>query len=541
MKDVIAMEENARTAEGLRFGCPGCGSGLRYDIASGQMHCDNCGQSYDLTALPDPSRQDGEGMMEAQEYRCPQCGAAVHTSQTAAASFCSYCGADVLLTQRLTRIRRPSQVVPFSVTREQCEQIYRRRVQAARYAPDDFVAQETLDHFRPVYIPFWRYKGKAAGDQLAGSATHRHSDSRYDYTDQYSYTVAGNVAVGGVIYDASVSFEDETARQLAFSIQHTKPFHAGYLCGFYAESPDTEPSLYEDGLREYARNAWNDEFSKQCKYNDAKVAFPDADFTAEAELILMPVWLLAHRSGGRVVYTAVNGDSGQIVCDTPVSNRRFAVLTAELAAMTLAVLLLLHFLFILRPRLLAALCGMTLTVAQWIIARVFRDIRIRRLRENDPTWLRLHPDPRTGKIKKPAKVGSRSAGWFIPLLITGVISLIGAVFTYFDAYNTNAFLASLISDHGWLAPVIQLCALVLFLIPGFRRRTLVDDTLYFARLALLAVTLVAAFVASTDMVFYLCGLGQLILTAVALARLNGAHNEFVSRPVPFFNEGGEQA
>lgn len=532
------MEDTVRT-DGQRFGCPGCGSGLRYDIAAGRLRCDSCGRSYEMADIPDPSVGAADGMMETAEYRCPQCGAAVHTSQTAMTSFCSYCGADVILTQRLSRMMRPSQVVPFAVTREQCEEIYRKRVREARYAPEDFSAQETIGHFRPVYIPFWRYQGRTQGSGLKGSATHRHSDSRYDYTDQYSYGVAGDVSVSGVIYDASVSFEDETAQHLRFSIQHAKPFHAGYLCGFYAEAPDTQPTLYMDGLKDYARDAWSKEFDAQCEYGSAKVDFPEDGFTSDTDLVLMPVWLLAHRSGGRVVYTAVNGDTGSIICDTPISNRRFGVLAAELTALILAALLLLHFVVVLRPRLLAALCGLTAAVAHWVIARVSRDLRIRGGRENDRTWLMTHPDQKTGQIKKVKKVKGRSLGWYLPLAVTGGIVAIGMVGTGMNAYGFNDFVASLLSDHAWLPYAVQICALVFFLAAGYKRQNAVDDLLFIGRLVVMALTMAALIVATADIWFYLCSIALLVLTAISMLRLNRAHNQYVSRPVPFFGKEGE--
>ncbi|MBQ9195992.1 MAG: hypothetical protein IJ157_02020 [Clostridia bacterium] len=535
------MDDHARAADGLRFGCPGCGSGLRYDIASGRMRCDSCGQQYDVSAIPDPSRDAGDGMMEAAEYRCPQCGAAVHTSQTAATSFCSYCGADVILTQRLTRVMRPAQLVPFHVSREECENIYRKRVKESRYAPDDFAAQETIGHFRPVYVPFWRMNGKAAGDNLAGSATHTHSDSRYDYSDQYSYTVAGSVAVSGAIYDASVSFEDETAEQLRFSAQRAVDFHPAYLCGFYAETPDTEPSLFGESLRENARKAWNNAFVKRVKMGDAKVAFPDSSFSTGADLLLMPVWLLAHRSGGRVVYTAVNGDTGEIVCDTPVSNRRFGVLAAQLTVLALALLVLMHFVVILRPRLLAALCGLTAAMAQWVIARVFRDLRIRQNRENDYTWQQLHPDPRTGRVKRTSSLSRRAARWYTPLAVVGGISLIGMCMAYMSSYNFNAFLAGLLSDHAWLPTQVQICSLAMFLFSRWQRGGGLDGLLYIGRLAAMIVTLLLIQNGTADLYFYLCCIAQLLLTALSMARLNKAHNAFVSRPVPFVGEEAEQA
>ena len=69
------MAEFDHPADALRFGCPGCGSGLRYDIGLGKMYCDSCQRTYDLSQIDDPSRQAADGLMDAAEYRCPQCGA----------------------------------------------------------------------------------------------------------------------------------------------------------------------------------------------------------------------------------------------------------------------------------------------------------------------------------------------------------------------------------------------------------------------------------------------------------------------------------
>lgn len=533
------MTDTERAADGLRFGCPGCGSGLRYDIGLGKMHCDNCGTTCEIGEIGDPSLGAADGLMDAAEYRCPQCGAAVHTSQTAVTSFCSYCGADVILTQKLTRTRRPDQLVPFSVTREKCEEIYRRRVRESRYAPEDFGAQETISHFRPVYIPFWQYRGQGFG-QTQGTAVHHHSDRRYDYTDKYGYDVAGSVSVDNVIYDASVSFEDETAQELRFSTDRTQPFHPAYLCGFYAEAPDTEPGLYDQQVKQFASKAWKDEFRRKCELSSPEVKFlEDGAFTTGASLTLMPVWLLAHRSGKRVVYTAINGDTGDIVCDTPVSNKRFATLAVTLSAVAVVLLTLLSFAVILRPRLLAALCGLAAAVGQWVIASVSKDIRIRRDREDDLTWQTVQNNG-----KKPKKVKMRSrvpgCGWFIPVLGTAAIVGVGAFMSWQNSYNFNQFVGKLISEHAWLPPVTLVCALGFFLISGYKKQDTLDDLLFLLRLAAVGLSLAAMFLTSTDTSFYLCSILMMGLTAFSLTRLNKAHNEFVSRPVPFFGKEGSQ-
>ena len=229
--------------------------------------------------------------------------------------------------------------------------------------------------------------------------------------------------------------------------------------------------------------------------------------------------------------------AGAIVCDTPVSNRRFGILAAELSVVALAVLTLLSFALILRPRLLAALCGLTAAVAQQVIAFVSKNMSVRRNRENDPTWLAAH-----AKDKK-AKRLSRASGchWYLPVLIAGLVAGIGAIGAWMNAYNFNQFLGSLISEHAWLPPTVMVCGLISFLSAGYKRQDNADDTLCVLRFAAMALTLAAMFFSVEDTIYYLCSFLMLGLSALSLARLNRAHNEFVSRPVPFFGKEGSEA
>ena len=143
------MEENSfKTADGLRFRCKSCSGQLRYDIGSGRLVCESCGNGYAITSIPDPSLDDCDNCMDTVEYICPSCGASLHTSQTAATTFCSYCGSDVVLSERLSRIKRPAKIVPFRLTREDAEKKYRERLAESKCVPSDMLVQETLDQVK---------------------------------------------------------------------------------------------------------------------------------------------------------------------------------------------------------------------------------------------------------------------------------------------------------------------------------------------------------------------------------------------------------
>ena len=86
--------------------CLGCGSNLRFDIATQRLKCDSCENSYDVREY-DEIKYKEDTSMETPEDKafydsvvlsCPHCGGEVITNdENTVASYCSYCGASVVL------------------------------------------------------------------------------------------------------------------------------------------------------------------------------------------------------------------------------------------------------------------------------------------------------------------------------------------------------------------------------------------------------------------------------------------------------------
>ena len=182
MQDQTTTFNDAR--DGIHFRCDSCGGALIYDIQKNQrmLRCKSCDKTKAIRSIPDPTLEEAkaeQGLMETLEYRCPSCGATLHTTQTNATSYCNYCGSDVVLTERVSHMLRPSKIVPFTVTREQCEEIYRKRLKESRFTPEEMASQETISHFRPVYVPFWRYFGSGEGESQGRDINRYTKDGYY--------------------------------------------------------------------------------------------------------------------------------------------------------------------------------------------------------------------------------------------------------------------------------------------------------------------------------------------------------------------------
>lgn len=586
------------TAYGVRIPCPDCGGALVYDIGAKAMRCLNCGNRKNVTDLPDPTGDADE--MDVAEFRCASCGAELQTRENMTTARCVFCGSDVLLPARMARTKRPEWIVPFKVTREECEKQFQRHLQGAKYAPSDLTGKESVGSFLPVYIPYWDYDIDGEGEKTL-TAVYTRRDSAFFYRDTVEYRVMSKIHAGGHLYDASSAFDDETAERLAMTDIGRVPFHAGYLSAFFAEAPDAPADkLPRQNLRSKASEALNAAFSKQTNAS-ASSQDPLPPVKETASLGLLPVWLMASRYGRRVLYTAVDGVNGRVICDAPPGRKKYLLLSAALSAVFF---LLLYFIFlpmvVWQPQLTGALsAAMAALGFSFIYPEVYEVLR-KRLTDTDYTRHRLsiakNPSPGAGYIpgipKEPrlyavclvslsaAFLGACLYGltqsranmsilfytWLslgvasmsvlfawakdskhrkllavsILFMILGLLCFLAALTGYF-----NGFVNAVFNDKGALDLLMILFSAVpvLNVLALFQRARLllkieIIPVLLF--LPVIAVLFFARLFHSPDAVFYTCsGLLLLLLAAGALI-LFRCQREYATRPVPFFGKEGER-
>ena len=540
------MAENV--AASRRFGCPSCGGGLRYDIPSRGMICDRCGG---LTALKNLPQEPAGDTMEVTEFHCPQCGAAVYSTDTEVTSFCSFCGSDVVLTGKLSRTKRPAKIVPFTVTREDCENAYRDHLKKYLLAPADLKKAETISHFRPVYVPFWSYSVEAEGPaNLEGKKSYTRGDYRYEET--YDLSMDAVISQKGILYDASTAFEDETAALLKHDAKQAVPFHPAYLSGFYAQGADVPGETYHQEAAASAIRLFMDQVREEQGMDSVEMkgnisenfGLPDARFSQE--LVMMPVWLLAHRTGERVVYTAINGQSGEVVCDVPVSNVKVSGVMLGLAAV---LFLLLSTALTLRPELLLALCAVISLVTQYQFSGVQTLLFNRRTKAFEPDFAgekkeftgpaqALLRRTKAGGILSKKGVLSGMQGW-TGILTAAVIVVIMAAVHILEQGGLDS------SGRKMLAALALLVVTVVMVVHLVRRLRKPDSGPWWPRL-LCTLACGAGLVSLLsgqveDLNYYACAAAMLAASAVELVIINRAHNEYASRPVPFFDGKGEDA
>ena len=247
------------------YECKNCGGELHFDIASQKVVCAYCDSSFS------PDEYDKEYFASEDEYetnvfRCGSCGGEIVSTTLSAVEYCPYCGRFTMLPVMKSAQKKPQEIMPFEITKEQAKAAYREYVGKSFYVPARMKDDKFLDSFRGMYLPFWSYDVTFSKMPDLKTTVEKRSGN-YVVRETYSYTGDLNASYTGVKYDASSRFEDDMSRRtMPYGEEKVRPFNPSYMFGFYGEVADVEPEVYR---KEAAETASREVFRK------IDEAFPD--------------------------------------------------------------------------------------------------------------------------------------------------------------------------------------------------------------------------------------------------------------------------
>ena len=353
------------------FACKNCGGNVKYDIASGQLACAYCHTLFDPYAYEDKSTDaDVEKDFESTIFTCPQCGGEILSTDDTVAGFCSFCGASTVLYSRIEREHRPAYIIPFTKTKEDCKQAYAKLMRKAIFAPKELKDPKYIDGFRGIYMPYWTYYVEQ-NTPISLDAQKSHRSGDYIITDHSKLNGNIDAYYKGLSYDASSSFEDNLSETLApYDVKHMKRFTPSFLSGFYADTADVPAEVYQGEAIELAYDNSIKEISAVPEFSEYTLTeneslSPESLGTTikAADYSMFPVWFLSYRNKDRVAYATVNGQTGKVVADIPVSIGKF-MLGSLIAA--IPVYIILCMLTVRTPGWTLTLVGVLALLANWI-------------------------------------------------------------------------------------------------------------------------------------------------------------------------------
>ncbi len=354
-------------AQVTNYQCPNCTGPLHFVGASGKLECDFCGGAYDVqeiealyakkneqAAAAQRSAEakqgesawdlsgagtdwgaDGEGM---KAYSCPSCGAELICDASTAATSCPYCGNPTVVPGQFSGTLKPEFVIPFKLNKDDAVKALKNHYKGKPFLPRSFTSENHIQEIQGVYVPFWLFDGAAEGSasyEATTSRTERRGDEEITRTDHFQVYRAGSISFEKIPVDASTKMPDDHMDSIEpYDYKELKPFSTAYLPGFLADRYDVTAEA--SSLRADERcEATLDAALRETITGYATCVRTGGSTSlrrGKVHYALLPVWMLNTKWNGKDYLFAMNGQTGRLVGDLPMSWGKFWATFAAIAA-----------------------------------------------------------------------------------------------------------------------------------------------------------------------------------------------------------------
>lgn len=310
------------------YKCLNCKAGLEFDPPSQKWKCHYCFSEFTKEQLDSALKEDelpDDEMPELNAYHCTSCGAELITDNTTAATTCLYCKSPTIIKSRFTGRFKPKSLIPFKLTKSQAEEIYRKWIRKRLFAPSAFKTQEEIKRVTGVYAPFWLFDCMVDG-HIEGEGTKVSSwtigEYKYIKTKYYKVVRRGKVNYQRIPVDASKKLDDIFMHNIEpYNYDDLTDFSMPYMSGFMAEKYDVEADeagqVMKQRVEEYTEDRLKETVDSYTSYivNGKQITLSDQTHSYS----MLPVYLLINKYKEKEHIFIVNGQTGKVVGDAPIS------------------------------------------------------------------------------------------------------------------------------------------------------------------------------------------------------------------------------
>lgn len=325
--------------------CPNCGAPITYNPTEGMFCCEYCNSKFSYQQMDDyrreverVQREDDEFDAMLREYNCPSCGASIIADEHTVAQFCAYCGNPVILKGRVTGQLKPQKIIPFAIGKDKAIEILREYLAKKPYVPNDFRSDSTLDKITGIYHPFWMTDADtdcsidARGTKVTVWVT---ANKRYTKTDTFAVWRRADIHFEDIATNALTSADKELVESvLPFPVEAHRDFDMSYLSGFYAK----RNNLSREDIKVEVSRRMHEYAEQMLKgtirgYDSVKVDKRAVIVNkSNWDYTLLPIWILNYTYHKRTYTFAINGYTGKLFGELPVSRPKLGITFGAIAA-----------------------------------------------------------------------------------------------------------------------------------------------------------------------------------------------------------------
>lgn len=331
-----------------KYSCKTCGAELYWEAEVGKLKCNYCNSEFSVDDFKDETlneeAKDKKGKTTLDDgtelednyvaYKCQHCGAEVVTSRETVSTTCAYCSRALSITTNLKGDFRPKLVVPFSITKDQAIENYKKYIKKFFFTPRKFLEQGRISKIQGMYVPFWLHTMDILSDVTVSGeivSSRRSGDDRIKTHKVYNVYLKADGTFNQLPTDASSKIENSLMDALEpFDYSKLTDFNPAFMAGFYAEQKDEDEEITilraEKRIEEFMEQSLLKEVTH---LTNKKLESHTRELSNQnSEYAMLPVYLINIEYEDKTYLFAINGQTGKVSGETPISKLKVALCSA---------------------------------------------------------------------------------------------------------------------------------------------------------------------------------------------------------------------
>ncbi len=334
-----AVSDNEFDSESLNTDtqkCANCGGNLCFDPTTQKLRCQHCGTEVDFFKDQNVAELDFSKVLDNTEkwegtkvIHCQNCGAVMTVSDDDISLLCPYCKTShVLQTEEIGGIK-PNALYPFTVSQDNAVLGAKKWAKSKFFAPGAFKKNLNAKNLKGIYYPCWTFDSNTF-TRYSGRVGYRRTrvvkTKNGMRTETYIVwrSISGEISIGfddvSIIASSEATDRKYMGKIMNYPLPQIKVYEKKYLAGFYANhyDKDIKQSWTE------AQAVMTDDIKRAIIKRHAAdvVDYINTDtnyFGVTYKYVLLPVWTLTYPYKEKQYRVYVNGSTGKVTGQSPVS------------------------------------------------------------------------------------------------------------------------------------------------------------------------------------------------------------------------------
>lgn len=325
-----------------KYPCPACGAEAMWNPAKNQLSCPYCGTVSEATLKDDGSLvaendlvaalqslpDDQRGWQaEKKTVKCQSCQAISVFDEKRVAQRCDFCGSAAMMAiDDIKAPIRPAGLLPFFVADTAVREQIRKWYGSHWFAPNNLKTKAMTDQLHGIYVPYWTFDAHvhAVWEAEAGHYYYT-TNSKGERQRQIRWQHANGELqhfFDDLLVPASRGVHEKLLAQLEPfpTTDKIKPYDPGYVSGWVVEQYQIDLVAAAQASRNRMNDLVYNMCSRQVPGDTQRNLRVQGDFSRQTfKHVLLPVWLLTYNYGAKTFQVTVNGYTGKIAGEYPLS------------------------------------------------------------------------------------------------------------------------------------------------------------------------------------------------------------------------------